>query len=46
MEKKRDQNHLFLLKTFLAWFSNIISTMCVHPIDTMKIRMQIQGELQ
>ena len=39
MEKKRDPNTEFILRTVLAGCSSVIGGMCVHPIDTMKIRM-------
>ena len=38
-------NYEFFLRTILAGMSSVIAGMCVHPIDTMKIRMQLQGEL-
>lgn len=37
--EQRTPNQEFLFRTMLAGCSSVIAGMCVHPIDTMKIRM-------
>jgi hypothetical protein len=32
---------LFVFRSVLAGSSSVIAALCVHPIDTMKIRMQL-----
>ena len=34
------------MRTALAGASGVMAAMVVHPVDTMKIRMQLQGELE
>jgi hypothetical protein len=41
MEKKRSPNSEFFLRTILAGASSVIAACFVHPIDTMKIRLQL-----
>ena len=42
----QDKNSKAYLRTALAGLSGVTAAMIVHPIDTMKIRMQLQGELE
>lgn len=34
------------MRTLLAGAAGVMAAMVVHPVDTMKVRMQLQGELQ